>query len=368
MAQQPISRLSAERRCPNCGTRVARDAESCFMCGHDLRIRPRRRQRVSWVDALLVIAVLAVLIVWWRLGARPPEESAAAADNRTILPTNIPILDATPTATESIAPTPTATPAGPEQVLLNHDVRSGETLLSIALQYGVTVEEIQAANNLSDELIRAGDRLTIPVLRNPSPPSAAETAPNGRVEYVVQPNDTVISIALALGSTVDAILAANNLSNNAIIRPGDRLVIPITGLPQEVIDSSASASPGETPAPAQPGGQTEIIYIEPRLLGPPDGATLARAEAVLLRWVSVEVLQPNEWYVLLIYPTTGGEQIPSIWTKATSHRLNPEVAATTGATSYRWQVSVVRVRTGANGQLTLEPASPPSQARQFIWQ
>src|SRR6266498_3489661 len=99
MAQEQLSRLSAERRCPNCGTRVARDAESCFMCGHDLRIQPRRRQRISWVDALLVLAVLAVLIIWWRLGTRSPLETSEAADNQTILPTNIPVLTAAPTET-----------------------------------------------------------------------------------------------------------------------------------------------------------------------------------------------------------------------------------------------------------------------------
>ena len=83
MARQQISTAIAERRCPNCGTRVARDAESCFMCGHDLRIQKKRRQRVSWIDALLVLAVLAVLGVWWRIASEPradqPSDSEVAA-------------------------------------------------------------------------------------------------------------------------------------------------------------------------------------------------------------------------------------------------------------------------------------------------
>jgi LysM repeat protein len=253
--------------------------------------------------------------------------------------------------------------------LITHAVQSGETLLSIALQYGVTVEEIQAANNLSDVLIRAGDELTIPVLRSPSPVVSQGPVSDSQVEYVVRANDTIISIALSLGSTVDAILAANNLPNNAIIRPGDRLIVPIGALPQDVIESSSAAPAGDAVAPAAPPGEANIIYIEPRLIGPPDNATFPRTEAVLLRWVSVEVLQPNEWYVLLLYPTSGGQPVPSIWTKSTSHRLGDELAPAEGASiTYQWQVSVVRVLTGSAGQLTLEPASPPSEARQFVWQ
>jgi LysM repeat protein/predicted nucleic acid-binding Zn ribbon protein len=366
MAQEQISRLSAERRCPNCGTRVARDAESCFMCGHDLRIRVRRR-RISWVDAVLVLAVVIVLVAWWRLGTRPPQEIAEADDNRTILPTNIPLLDETPTPTPLAEPTATLPPPAPTQTLLTHEVRSGETLLGIATQYGVTVEEIQSANGLTSELIRPGDQLTIPILSEGSLSVAADAPVTSQFEYIVRPNDTIISIALSLGSQVDTILAANNLAPNAIIRPGDRLFIPLNTVPQEVIDSSAEVASTTAQAPA--AAQANPLYVEPRLIGPPEAATLPRNEAVLLRWVSVDVLQPNEWYVLLIYPGDGAEPIPSIWTKATSYRLDTTLAPTGDQpVVYTWQVSVIRTQTGQNGQITLEPASPPSAIRRFTWQ
>ena len=37
------------------------------------------------------------------------------------------------------------------------------------------------------------------------------------------------------GSSVDDILAANSLESDAIIRPGDLLLIPVREVPQEVI-------------------------------------------------------------------------------------------------------------------------------------
>jgi len=369
MAQEQLSRLSAERRCPNCGTRVARDAESCFMCGHDLRIKLRRRQRISWVDALLVLAVLAVLLIWWRVGTQPQQESAAAADPNTILPTNIPMM-ASGTPQETATPVATFTPVPvTEQTIVAHEVQSGETLLSIAGQYDVTVEEIQAANNLSGELIRVGDRLNIPVLSTPSVAVTSTVGTASNFEYTVRENDTIISIATTFGSSVNAILSTNNLANNAIIRPGDKLLIPVSSVPQAVIASSDDVAPSSPENEVTVANPAEVVYIQPRLIGPADGEVHARSESVLLRWVSVDVLQPNEWYVLLLFPNEGAP-IPSIWTKSTSFRLNPTdyPIAEGDAVTFTWQVSVVRVQSGAANQLGLEAASPPSESRTFVWQ
>jgi LysM repeat protein len=338
------------------------------MCGHDLRIQPRRRQRVSLTDALLVLAVLAVLVVWWRLGTRPQQEAVVAGEEDAILPTNIPVLSGTSTPTPE--PTATPVPPAPQQTIITHEVTAGETLLSIASLYNVTVDEIQVANNLDSELIRVGDRLSIPVLRAaPAIPPAAD-GPTSTFEYTVRANDTIISIALTFGSTVDEILAANNLAANAIIRPGDRLLIPIRAVPQEVIESTADApaAPAEGSAPA--ASSADVIYIAPRLIGPPDNGTLPRTESALLRWVSVDVLQPHEWYVLLLYPVNdAAHTLPSIWTKATSYRLPLEFAPVEGqSATYTWQVSVVRVKPGAGSTPSMEAASPPSELRRFTWQ
>jgi LysM repeat protein len=321
------------------------------------------------VDAFLVLAVLSVLVVWWQIDGRPPQEAAEAAQSQALLPTNIPLLP--PTSTETPTPLPTATPVpvAPEQTLITHEVQSGETLLSISGLYGITVEEIQQANNLNSELIRIDDKLTIPVLRKPGANPHTAPAVTSRFEYTVRENDTIISIALTFGSTVDDILTANNLAANAIIRPGDKLIILVSQVPQAVIDSTNTVTTTSSPISSAPLN-SNVIYIEPRLIGPPDNVTLPRGEPVLLRWVSVDVLRPNEWYVLLIYPSGDAAQsIPSIWTKSTSYRLGSELAPESGqAATYTWRVSVVRVNTGSTDAIALEAASPPSAIRRFTWQ
>lgn len=335
------------------------------MCGYDLRAQQQRRRRISWVDALLVLAVLGVLVFWWQMGSRNRQESAEAAQAEGIMPGDIPILDPTAVPTDTPEPTPTPTPL-PQRRNVTHTVRSGETLLSIAGQYDLTVEEIQAANNLANELIRAGDELIIPVLSDEPALVAAEGA-TSEFSYTVAEGDTIISIANRVGSTVNDILAANSLSQNDFIRPGDVLVIPVRGVPGQVVDS-ADAAPA--PSGGDEGAPASTVYIAPRLVSPADGETIARTDSVLLSWVSVEVLAPNEWYVLLLYPSDGAARaFPSIWTKATSHRLGAELAPAEGqSAAYTWQVSVVRVTTGPDGRRILEAASPPSDLRRFSWQ
>ena len=347
------------------------------MCGHDLRTPERRRRRISWIDALLVAAVLAVLVFWWRIASQPQLESDTAPAGEQLMPTNIPLMTATAvlTATAESDEEPTATVEEPTPEVrtdgsVKHTVRSGETLLGISGLYGVTVEDIQAANGLGSVLIRAGDVLIIPIVRSEGDSPASQVA--SQFEYSVQSGDTIVSMAARFGSTVQDILQANNLTDNDLIRPGDVLVVPVRRVPSEVLASSAEATPTPTPAaqdrPFIPP-PAETIYIAPRLIGPPDDATIGRDESVLLRWISVDVLDGNEWYVLLLYPVSGAAQnIPSIWTKATSYRLESDLAPEEGETAeYAWQVSVVRVQPGVNSQHALEAASPPSDLRSFTW-
>lgn len=121
-------------------------------------------------------------------------------------------------------------------------VEPGDTLFSIAQLFGVTVDELAAANGIENQaLISVGQRLIIPSLA-PEPPATATrplapTAPppSGTPEapassdkpvYVVQPGDTLSAIADRFGTTVEAIAAANDIQNPALIEVGQRLFIP----------------------------------------------------------------------------------------------------------------------------------------------
>jgi LysM repeat protein len=334
------------------------------MCGYDLRNQPQKRRRLSWIDVLLVVAVLAVLVFWWRVGTESSREVGEGDVAQGILPTSIPLMDATPTATETPtpAPTPTPPPVTSETVMVTHIVEAGETLLSIALQYDVTVDAIQQANGLADELIRIGDQLTIPIVRENV---ASASGPASNFTYTVAEGDTLISIALKFGSSVEDIQAANSLAVNALIRPGDSLIIPVQGVPPEAMQPEAAPTVAAEAGAPQP---TAVIYPQPQLISPPEGAQISRSEPVLLQWASVGVLQPNEWYVLqLLERSPQARPLSTAWTKQTSYRLGAELAPAEGQLAeYDWLISVVRVNP-VSGQLSLVAASPPSEIRRFVW-
>lgn len=84
---------------------------------------------------------------------------------------------------------------------ITHTVRYGETLIRIAMQYGVDYEEIAVANGIANaNLIYPGDELIIPgvVIEEPI------------VSYQVMYGDTLGQIAHFFGTSVRQILLANS--------------------------------------------------------------------------------------------------------------------------------------------------------------
>ena len=334
------------------------------MCGYDLRNQAQGRRRFSWIDVTLVVAVVAVLIFWWRVGTESAQEANESDVVQAILPTSVPLMDATATPTPTATPLPTATPVPivQETLLIRHAVQSGETLLSIAIDYDVSVEEIQRANSLTSELIRAGDELSIPVLRESAAAQSSAAATN--FEYIVKSGDTLSTIATAFGTTVEDILVANQLTAGEFIQPGDSLILPLLGAPPEALAATPEPA-GATPASAA----TAVIYVAPRPSTPEDGAVIARTDPVSFGWGSADALAANEWYVLQVLPRNlTARPLPPAWTKQTSFRLEPSLAPAEGEVAdYAWLVSVVRVRRDAEGRALVEAASPPSAVRTFSW-
>ncbi|MDX1687874.1 MAG: LysM domain-containing protein [Candidatus Promineifilaceae bacterium] len=76
--------------------------------------------------------------------------------------------------------------------------------------------------------------------------------------YTVQPGDTLYGIAGRFGTTVPAIVAANNIENPNLIYVGQELVIPEGSEPPP----ATTPAPGTTPTPTPPpgsGGQTTYV-------------------------------------------------------------------------------------------------------------
>lgn len=112
-----------------------------------------------------------------------------------------------------------------------HIVKLGDTLDKLARTYGTSAGAIIAANGISNpDLIWVGQKLLIPGATQPGAPAPkpiakAQPAPASPVIYVVKPGDTLGQIAKRYGTTVTALMAANDLPSADKIAVGQRLII-----------------------------------------------------------------------------------------------------------------------------------------------
>ena len=104
-------------------------------------------------------------------------------------------------------------------------VQPGDTLAKIAYRYGTTVSALVTANNIANpNVIYAGQVLVLPNCTTPPPPTP--TPPPSTTTYVVQPGDTLGEIAQMYGTTVSGLAALNNISNPNLIYAGQVLLVP----------------------------------------------------------------------------------------------------------------------------------------------
>ena len=111
-------------------------------------------------------------------------------------------------------------------------VLKGDTLYSIAKKYNTTVDAIKALNDLTDNTLSVGQVLKIPI---------RET--NISNVHTVQVGDTLYSIAKKYNTTVDAIKNLNNLTSNTL-SIGQILKIPTSE--ETVPETTYTVQAGDT--------------------------------------------------------------------------------------------------------------------------
>lgn len=152
-------------------------------------------------------------------------------------------------------------------------VQEGDTILSIAQERGLPVDELAAKNCIADPVLSlVPDSLiylppptaTATPTNTPTPsltPSPTPTQipppacgpPPGWITYIVQPGDTLFSLSLAYYTTVAALQQANCLSGTTILA-GQALKVPnvATRTPTPTSTPSATATPVPTNTIAPP--------------------------------------------------------------------------------------------------------------------
>ncbi|MCZ4244032.1 muramidase family protein [Pedobacter punctiformis] len=160
--------------------------------------------------------------------------------------------------------TPTEKPVQenkPREASGTHKVKQGETIFTIAQQYGITAYQIRMLNNLPDNTLTIGQVLKMPSNINIEVPNPKEkvaevkekavekvkevAAPSREESFIhtVAQGETIFSIAKKYNLTAYQIRTANKLNDNSIAL-GQKLAIPKPPEPKSVNDLSKEDQEG----------------------------------------------------------------------------------------------------------------------------
>ncbi len=151
---------------------------------------------------------------------------------------------------------------------------AGDTLLGIATEFDITVDELKAFNGLDSDDIGEGQTLFIPAptptpgpTPTPDPGQPTET-PSPYILHTVRAGDTLSTIAEQYGVSMETIRAANELpANSQHIVVGLALVIPRntpTPTPPPVAEAVATPTPVMGyPAPVMLPPQDTASFLSP---------------------------------------------------------------------------------------------------------
>jgi len=142
---------------------------------------------------------------------------------------------------EVVVPTPTPNPLlvpTPEAFEVTYTVVSGDTPGGIAAQFGIGLAELLEANGLTeDAVLQVGQTLTVPgVVPDPTPVVDPVT---GTIAY------TVVGIAAQHGITIDELLEASGLTIDSVLQVGQQLQVPAGGS-AVTVDEAVTPPPSGT--------------------------------------------------------------------------------------------------------------------------
>ncbi|OQJ52733.1 LysM peptidoglycan-binding domain-containing protein [Clavibacter sepedonicus] len=200
----------------------------------------RRSKALLATMPIVLVGSLAV-----SLGMATPAEAAPVK--------RVPKAKSGPTQTKlPRVAAPTAAPAAAPTVAApsTYVVEQGDTVSSIAGQFGLSTASVLAQNGLGwKTTIFPGQTLTLGGSGSGSSTAAPVAAPTGSsASYTVVAGDTVTGIAGKHGVSTSSVLQANGLQATSTIFPGNRLTIPGAG------SSAAPATPA-TPTSASPAAK-----------------------------------------------------------------------------------------------------------------
>jgi len=170
--------------------------------------------------------------------------------------------------------------AGPDRSGARHTVAWGETLTGIAHTYRTTVAALARANGIANaSFIRTGQVLRVPGNGRPRAGDGRAPVRASWTTHRVGRGETLWGLSVRYGTSVDRIARANGISNVSYVRAGDVLRIPSAG-------EGGRRSNGA--GPRAEGGGRPANHSPAGIAMPADMAALVDARASIGRLIAAE--------------------------------------------------------------------------------
>ena len=200
---------------------------------------------------------------------------------------------------QPVQPIQSAKPVEPVPEVSIYVVQSGDYLAKISKKFNVTIAAIKKANNMTNDVVRVGQKLKIPGKVDvgavaaqtgsapaPAKKSAAVFTPyaGATKEYVVKSGDTLGAIAYGNGITIRQLKELNGLTND-VVRVGQKLKIPaekqVKAAVAKKVDKSAAKPVAEKKAPVvdKPAADEKPVVEKPAEDKPAEALVEQAAEA-----------------------------------------------------------------------------------------
>lgn len=170
-----------------------------------------------------------------------------------------------------------------------YTIRAGDTISGVATRFGLRTLDVLTWNGLGwSSVIHPGQVISlvapaVPAAAAPSTPAspapAASAPASAAGTHVVVSGDTLWAVAQGAGVSLDALLSANGLGRDAIIYPGQSLVLPAS------VDAATAAARAAGLDDEQIANARIIIEVG-RSRGVSDrGIAIALATAMVESWI-----------------------------------------------------------------------------------
>jgi len=197
-------------------------------------------------------------------------------------------------------------------------------------------------------------RTRVVVHRKPTPTAFIPTATPVPLIHVVVEGEVLGLIAEEYGTTLEALLEANELEEADLVSIGQELI---------VVDAKGTPVAVKLALPTPTATRTSaFVYAAPVLIGPADGAEFRGPSTQIdLQWTSVAILGENEWYEVKLWSLRQGN-VYRFWTKTSSWTVPVPLHPVDAERVFHWNVMVVQ---RSDGQST--PLSFAGLPRRFGW-